>query len=203
VARYLLVVLAPAAMLAAVAAVGPVRIPRQRGAQELGGLRRLARARGMQVLRLLTILVLLAATAYPGHRAVRSATAKNGPDYRGVAQIVERHQLPGDVVVYEVRSRALRAGMEYYLRRYPSAPRDVLLRRPAAEAAQLRADEYPDAAARVGGSDRVWLVVGGNRADPTTGYPALRRLLRAGYERIGIWHLSRATVALFRRRERR
>ena len=190
VARYLLVVLAPAAILAAVAVVA-ADIPRWRTG---------VRARAGPVLRVLGILLLLAATAYPGHRTVRGTTAKNGPDYRGIAKVIDSHQRPGDGIVYEVRSRALRAGMEYYLRQYPARPRDVLQRRPAAEAGQLRADEYPDATAHVTGLDRVWLIVSDHRNDPTTGQPALRALLRAKYDRIGMWFLSRATVALFRLR---
>jgi mannosyltransferase len=187
VARYLLVVLAPAAILAAVAVTGAAAV----------------RLRPVRVLWLGGVLMLLAATAYPGQAAVRAATAKNGPDYRSIARIVDDRQRPGDAVVYETGSRALRAGTEYYLRRYPTSPRDVLLRRPAAEAAQLRADEYPDAAARLAGVNRVWLIVGGNRADPTTEQPALRSLLHTAYERIGLWRPNRATVALYRARPAR
>jgi mannosyltransferase len=225
VARYLLVVLAPAAILAAVAAVGPAGIPRHREkaqpemaqpekAEQARPYRRSGRARWhrpsslghlvrthtMPALRLLSILALLAATAYPGHRTVRGATAKNGPDYRTIAKVIAYHQHPGDGMVYEKQSRALRAGVEYYLRQHPTWPRDVLQRRPAAEAGQLRADEHSDAAAHVAGLDRVWLIVDGQRTDPTTGQPALRPLLRTAYDRIGIWYPKRATVALFRHR---
>ena len=183
VARYLLVVLAPAAMLAAVAAAGRARSWR-------GGAVRAAGLTGL--------VVLLAATAYPDQLAVRGATAKNGPDYRAIVRIVRTHQQPGDVVVYEVRSRALRSGTEYYTRHEPRFPRDVLLRRPAAEAARLRAEEHPDPVARVAGSDRVWLLLDDRRADPTTGQPALRPLLRTRYERVGLWYPNGATVALYR-----
>lgn len=187
VARYLLVVLAPVAILAAVAV----------GGQPATGFR------PIRALWPAGVLVLLAATAYPGQLAVRGATAKNGPDYRSIARIVDDGQRPGDVLVYESGSRALRAGTDYYLRRNPMSPRDVLRSRPAAEAAQLRADEYPDAAARLAGADRVWLIVGGHRADPTTEHPAVRPLLHTGYERIGIWRPNRATVALYRMRSAR
>ncbi|MFC3382006.1 glycosyltransferase family 39 protein [Couchioplanes azureus] len=187
VARYLLVVLAPLAILAAVAVVGTAGPDRRSG-------------RRGAVLRVVGIVALLAVTAYPAHGRVRGTTAKKGPDYRGVAALVARHQSPGDVIVYEARSRAMRAGMEYYLRRYPSRPRDVLERRPAAEVGRLRADEHPDAAGQVAGTGRVWLVVGGQTADPTTGQPALQGLLRERYDRIGIWHRSAATVALYRAR---
>jgi mannosyltransferase len=184
VARYLLVVLAPAAILAALAVGGqPV-----------------ARLRPIRALWPAGVLALVAATAYPDQLAVRGATAKNGADYRSIARIVDDRQRPGDAVVYETGSRALRAGTGYYLRRKPMSPRDVLLRRTAAEAARIRAEEHPDAAAHLAGVDRVWLIVDGERADPTTETPALRSLLHTRYERIGIWRPNRATVALYRAR---
>jgi mannosyltransferase len=150
--------------------------------------------------RVIVILVLLAGTAYPGQRGVRAPTAKNGPDYRGIASIIQRHQQPGDGMVFEARSRAMRAGMGHYLRRHGTFPRDLLQRRPAAEAGWLMADEHPDAAARVAGVRRVWLMVSGPRKDPATGRPQLQRLLRDRYDRIGIWQVSRGTVALYRYR---
>ncbi|MEV6601531.1 glycosyltransferase family 39 protein [Actinoplanes sp. NPDC051346] len=188
VARYLMVVLAPVAILAAVAVVGSAG--------------RAARAgRRGAVARVVAIVVLLAVTAYPAHARVRGSAGKKGPDYRSVAAIVTRHQSPGDVIVYEAQSRAMRAGVEYYLRRQPSRPGDVLLSRSAAEAGQLRADEYQDAATHVAGQDRVWLVVGGHPGDPTTGQPALRNLLRERYEPVRSWQRSEVTVVLFRTRQ--
>ncbi|WP_123678037.1 glycosyltransferase family 39 protein [Couchioplanes caeruleus] len=185
VARYLLVVLAPAAILAAVAVVGTAGQALRHG-------------RRGAILRVVGIVALLAVTAYPAHGRVRATTAKKGPDYRGIAAFVVRHQDPGDVIVYEAESRAMRAGMEYYLRRYPSRPPDVLESRPAAEVGRLRAEEYPDAAAHVASASRVWLVVGGHPADPATGQPALQGLLRERYERADIWRRSEATLVLYR-----
>ncbi|GAA3958518.1 glycosyltransferase family 39 protein [Actinoplanes auranticolor] len=194
VARYLLVVLVPLAMLAAVTVVGRVR------ADNVAGAGAPWRARGPAFLRLIVVLAVVAASAYPGQRAVRGPTAKNGPDYRGIAAIIQQHQQPGDGMVFEIRSRAMRAGMEYYLRRHPAYPRDLLQRRTAADAGRLMAEEHTDAAARVTGVPRVWLLVSGPRRDPATGYPALRPLLRKDYERVGIWQVSRGTVGLYRYR---
>lgn len=184
--RYLLVTLVPLAMLAAVTVVGQFRAG--------GG------EPGRRALRLIVILVVLAGTAYPGQRGVRGPTAKNGPDYRRIASIIQQHQLPGDGMVFEVRSRAMRAGLGYYLRRHRTFPRDLLQRRPAAEAGWLMAEEHPDAAARVTGVRRVWLLVGGPRRDPAAGRPDLRPLFQQRYERVGIWQVSRGTVALYRYR---
>ncbi|MEU8615586.1 hypothetical protein AB0C29_47155, partial [Actinoplanes sp. NPDC048791] len=188
VARYLLVVLVPLAMLAAVTVVGQLRVDRK------------PRGRGPAALRLIVVLAVVAATAYPGQRAIRGPTAKNGPDYRSIAALIRQHQQPGDGMVFEVRSRAMRAGMEYYLHRDGTVPRDLLRRRSAADSGRLVAEEYPDAAARVAGVPRVWLLVSGPRQDPATGYPALRPLLRDDYERVGIWQVNRGTVALYRHR---
>jgi mannosyltransferase len=188
------VVLVPLAMLAAVTVVGRMRA--DSGPPD-GALRR---ARWPAALRLIVVLAVVAASAYPGQRAVRGPTAKNGPDYRGIAAVIQQHQRPGDGMVFEIRSRAMRAGMEYYLRRHPTSPRDLLRSRTAADAGRLMAEEHADAAARVTGAPRVWLLVSGPRRDPATGYPALRPLLRKEYERIGIWQVSRGTVGLYRYR---
>jgi mannosyltransferase len=194
VARYLLVVLVPLAMLAAVTVVGQLRVDRKPGGSAA------SRAPGPAALRLIVVLAVVAATAYPGQRAVRAPTAKNGPDYRSIAAIIQQHQRPGDGMVFEIRSRAMRAGLGYYLHRDGTFPRDLLQHRSAADAGRLVAEEYPDAAARVAGVPRVWLLVSGPRKDPATGYPALRPLLRDDYERVGTWQVNRGTVALYRLR---
>ncbi|MEV4706312.1 glycosyltransferase family 39 protein [Actinoplanes sp. NPDC049316] len=186
--RYLLVVLAPAAILAAVAVARTAEWASRR-------------SRVTTALRILAVLVLLAASAYPDQRRVRSATYKAGPDYRGIAALIRHDQQPGDALVYEPRTRALRAGMDYYLRDDPGRPQDVLMRRSAAQAGQVRADEYRrDAPARLSGERRVWLVVDGRHADPLERFPALRAVFGTHFVRAGYWQFDRATVALFRNR---
>ncbi|MEU4162458.1 glycosyltransferase family 39 protein [Actinoplanes sp. NPDC026670] len=177
VARYLLVVLAPLALLAAVAL--------------LDGRTRYTIARTVAV------LLMVAFVAIPGERAVRGATAKNGPDYRTIAQIIGAGARPGDVVVYPDRNRAIRAGTSYYLRRQPVAPADVLVEVPSAETGWLIAHEHPDAVARVTGTPRIWLAVADRRDDPLTARPDLRPLITSGYHRIGFWQPKSATVALY------
>jgi mannosyltransferase len=144
------------------------------------------------------VLAVFGVAAYPGQRAVRGADAKNGSDYRTVASIVRANQQPGDGLVIKANSRALRAGIDYYLRNDPGRPRDLLEQRPAAEVASLKAQEFPDSAAHVAGVRRVWLFVPGrNRPDPTTQRPDLRTLLQTRYERIGLWHMNGATLGLY------
>ncbi|MEU4563278.1 glycosyltransferase family 39 protein [Actinoplanes sp. NPDC023936] len=174
VARYLLVVLAPLAMLAAVALAD--RAPR---------------------VRIVAVLLLLAFVAVPGQRDVRAPAAKVGPDYRSAARIIGEFQRPGDVVVYPPKNRAIRAGMDYYLNRLPSRPADPLVKVPAPETGWLIAEEHPDLAE---GYQRIWIVVGNRVADPAASRPALRPTLDAGYRRIGFWQPKRATVALYERR---
>ena len=173
VARYLLVVLTPLALLAAV------------------GLGRTT------ALRLLTVFALLAFVVYPGQRSVRGVDAKNGSDYRGAAEIIKRYEQPGDGVIYRARTRTLRPGIDYYLRQDRNRPRDLLLARSAADVASLRADEYPNPAAHLAGAKRLWLLVDGHYNDPTTVRPELRPTLITDYRRTGLWHLHRATLALF------
>jgi mannosyltransferase len=183
VARYLLVVLAPVALLAAVATVGRpgVRPP-------------------LRAVRVGAVLVVLAFAALPGLTAVRGDYIKNGSDYRGAASIIESGQRPGDGIVYMANSRAQRAGIDYYLRGDTGRPGDLTLERPAAQVASLTAEEYPDAVPRVTGVSRVWLFVYGKHDDPTWARLDLRPLLNKGYQRAGLWHLSRATLALYLRR---
>ena len=182
VARYLLVILGPVAMLAAVAVVGG-----RDGWSRLGGLR------------IVAVLLLLFAAALPAQRAVRAPAAKNGPDYRGVAAVIAARQQPGDVIVYPPKNRAIRAGTDYYLSREPAAPADPLVRVPSARTGWLIAEEYTDDAKRLAGAERIWLVVGDRRDDPVTARRTLARLLTRGYEQTGLWHPNRATVALYTR----
>ncbi|GID51863.1 membrane protein [Actinoplanes couchii] len=188
VARYLLVVLAPLAMLAAVALTGGrAGWPRY------------------TVLRVVTVLLLLGAVAIPAQRTVRGPTAKTGPDYRSVAAVITARAVPGDVIVYPARNRSIRAGMDYYLRdpdsgfASPTAPADPLVRVPSAQTGWLIATEHTDAAAQVAFAPRIWLVVGDRRADPLAARPDLRPLLTTDYHRSGVWHEKRATIALYER----
>lgn len=177
VARYLLIVLTPLALLAAVAL--------------LDGRFRYA------IGRTAAVLLLVAFAAIPGQRAVRGENAKKGPDYRTIAKIIGADVRPGDVVVYPRRARAMRAGTDYYLRRQPAAPADVLVEVPSAQTGWLIADEYRDAAGRIAGAPRIWLAIGAQRADPLTARPDLRPLIKAGYHRTGFWQPKRATLALY------
>jgi mannosyltransferase len=183
VARYLLVILAPLAILAAVALTGG-RAERPR----------------WTVARIVAVLLVLAFVAAPGQRAVRTATAKNGPDYRTIATIIGADARPGDVIVYPAKNRAIRAGTDHYLTGVRSAPADPLIRVPSARTGWLIADEHPDAIPHLAGATRIWLVIGDRRKDPVTARPDLRPLLDAGYHQIGLWHPKRATVALYETR---
>jgi mannosyltransferase len=182
VARYLLVVLAPLAMLAAVAAVG--RGPRT----------------WATTLRLGAILLVLACVALPAQRSVRGVTAKNGADYRAMGRLIEQQQQPGDGLVYEGRSRTLRAGLTYYLRDDPQAPVDILRLRTAAEANGLRAEEVRNPRDHAATATRLWLVVTGSSDDPVDRKRTLRPLLDASYDRVGLWHFRWATLGLYQRR---
>ena len=182
--RYLLVVLVPLALLAGVAVAGSA------GA---GG-----RASG--ALRVLLVLVLAAGAAYPGQRAVRTRTAKAGADYATAAAIIERTSAPGDALLYQGGQRALRAGVEYYLRDARQRPPDVLVRRTAAQAATLQAEEARDVAGRLADASRVWLVVASPQGDPLDHKPSARTVLRDRFERVQLWRIDGATVALYRRR---
>ncbi|GIF36654.1 glycosyltransferase family 39 protein [Actinoplanes xinjiangensis] len=177
VARYLLIVLAPVALLAAAALLDV----RSRWA----------------ITRAVAVILIVAFAAVPGELAVRGATAKNGPDYRTIAKIIGADVRPGDVVVYPDRNRAIRAGTSYYLRRQPAAPADVLVEVPSARTGWLIAHEYPDPVPRVTGAPRIWLVIADRRAEPLTARPDLKPLITSGYRRVGFWQPKSATIALY------
>ena len=178
--RYLLFVLLPVAVVAA------------------AGLTRLVGA-GRRWPGLAAAVAVFVAAALPGQIAVRQPTVKNGSDYRTMAAVIRQRQLPGDDLVF-ARGRTMRAGLDYYLRHDPGRPRDVLERRTAAQTGTLVADEYSDPAARLATVARIWLVVYGHRVDPATGRPELARLLHLSFRPIGLWAVSRGTMALYIRR---
>ncbi|SDS82781.1 mannosyltransferase [Actinoplanes derwentensis] len=169
--RYLLFVLLPAVIVAAAG------LPRTR----IAGL---------------SALAVVAAASVPGQLAVRQPTVKNGSDYRTLAGIIERRQQPGDVIVLE-GGRTMRAGIDFYLRHDPGRPRDVLLNRSAAQTATLEAAEHPDPVPRLAGTDRIWLVAYGRRADPASGRPDLQRMLDTDFQRAGRWTVKRGAMALY------
>jgi mannosyltransferase len=192
--RYLLIVLPPAAIVAAagLTSLAADRWPGFRG------------ARGVPVAGpiagLLAVCAVFALAALPAEVTVRGRTAKNGSDWRSAAAIIRRYQRPGDGIVYTPRSRTLRAGIDYYLRHDPGRPRDVLLLRSAATAGSLRATEYPGTAVQAAGPPRIWLFVAGRHEDPVTVRTDLRPLLHRQYQRVRLWRVNRATLALFARR---
>lgn len=145
-------------------------------------------------------LAVIAVAALPGQAAVRRPTVKNGSDYRTLAAVITRDQRPGDVIVYG-KDRTMRAGVGYYLRRDRSRPADRLMQHSAAQTATLKAGEYPDPDVRLAGAARIWLVVYGRHADPTTVRPDLRQALsRGGFQRSGEWQVKRGTMVLYTRR---
>jgi mannosyltransferase len=189
VARYLLVVLPPLALLAALGLAGRDRPagPSARGAAVTAAVR------------VLVVVLVLAATAYPEHRRIRSENPRHHPHYREVAGLILDRQQPGDGIVYQ-GGWSKRAGVEHYLRGAGHRPRDLLLLRSAADVDGLVAAERPDPVAYVRGVARVWLVVGAEPADPAAGKPVLAALLHTGFDRIGLWRMGFTTVALYQRR---
>jgi mannosyltransferase len=181
VARYLLVVLAPLALLAAA------------GLRDVLEVRLTPLALG----RLAVLVGLVACAVVPGQRDVRAADAKNGSDYRTAAAIIQRGRQPGDAIAYTAHSRTMRTGLSYYLRHDTTPPRDVLLARTDAQTATLRAAEVAPTPARLAGATRLWLLVYGVHRDPLTVRRDLRVVLTGHYRRTRIWYLHRETLALF------
>ncbi|GAA3340626.1 hypothetical protein GCM10020358_28930 [Amorphoplanes nipponensis] len=156
--------------------------------------------------RAIAALVLLAAVGAPAQQSLRGATSHMGPDFRTVGRLLERHQQPGDVIVYGTSGTwSLRAGVDYQLRGR-AKPRDVLLRTPAAEVGELDAVQCADPVACLGPARRVWLFrwqPPGRQltaAAPLAATGPLGPVLTSRYAVAGEWHATKADLILFERR---
>ncbi|MFI7546727.1 glycosyltransferase family 39 protein [Actinoplanes sp. NPDC049599] len=157
-------------------------------------------------LRAVAALVLLVGVGWPAQQRVRSQTSHLGPDFRTVGRYLERHQQPGDVIVYGTAGTwSLRAGVDYQLRGRQK-PRDVLLLTPAAEVGELDAVQCPDPVACLGSAPRVWLFrwqpVGKELTStaPLADTGAVGPVLTADYRVAGVWRATKANLILFARR---
>jgi mannosyltransferase len=146
-------------------------------------------------------LILVAAMGFTTQQDLRGPMAHGGTDFRKVGSIVRARVQPGDAVVYSrLGTWALRDSLDYQLRGDSVRPRDVTLRRSAAEAGGLDAIECPDATCFT--DERVWFF--GFRPSPSDPlYGAgdkLKRKLATEYTRVGSWQLQNGMVALYQRK---
>jgi mannosyltransferase len=157
-------------------------------------------------LRAVAALVLLVAVGWPTQEQVRSQTSHMGPDFRKVGHYLERHQQPGDVIVYGTAGNwSLRAGIDYQLRGREK-PRDVLLQTPAAEVGELEAIQCADRAACLGSARRVWFFrwqpVGKQLTStaPLADAGDLGPVLTGEYKVEKVYRATKANLVLFERR---
>ena len=172
--RYVLFVIMPLALLAAVA------------------------LRGLPW-RAVLALVLIVAVGFEMQQTVRGPSSHGGMDFRKAAAIVAAGQREGDGVVYgRIGTWSLRAGLDYELRDR-AAPADLLLRRPAAEVGGLDGAECPELTCF--DTARVWYVGARRAGDPMADAGVvLRAKFAAEYRRTGYWLLPLGTIALYERR---
>ncbi|GAA2558720.1 hypothetical protein GCM10010435_32250 [Winogradskya consettensis] len=199
VARYVLFVLPFAALLAG---VGLVRaLPEARTLPESGALpeaRTLPETRPWgRYTRIAAVLVLIAALVYPAQWEVRGKTVKNGTDYRTAAKIIKKRQEPGDGLLFSPGNRILRPGVYYYLADAPYTPKDLLIRKDAADVDSLYAAEWPGTPDRVESATRLWLFTNKAKGDPLELRTDLRDLLTEDYTRTQIWRMKEGTLALY------
>lgn len=131
------------------------------------------------------------------HESPRSAPA----DYPGATRIIADQRRDGDAIVFSPRDRwaFLDLAAAYYLRE--AVPRDVLAVRDQADRADLWVTECAEPARCLAGTDRVWLLVKGERADPLSGVAAPKAgPLRADFSITKVWTVPGLTVVLLTRR---
>jgi mannosyltransferase len=175
--RYVLVVLAPLAALAASA------IPRfgQRHA----------------VILLAVIIVL----GVPAQTDVRTP-AGHGEDSTKIASVITPRYLPGDVAVFPDTNPSIPWAARDIYQRYLPAPRppDVLAVTPQRTDGRLLATECP-AATCLGTPPRIWVIRVDNAVNPLSDMsPAKQRVLASGYRTAGRWSYPLLTIMLLQRR---
>jgi mannosyltransferase len=223
--RYLLVVLAPLALLAAagvrdVLAVArqpaPARIPRSRSVLPAGvPLPALVGARSGP----LPPGPAVPAPAPPPARAPRAPTASTAAVlmlltvsvYPAQRAVREPHAKSGSdyrtaaalVAHYQLPGddivySANSRTMRAGLTYYlRHAPRDVLLSRTAASAGRLRASEHLPDPGRFAGIERLWVLVYGVHSDPLSGRSDLRPVVSGRFRLDRVWFLRHETLALY------
>lgn len=181
--RYVLYVLGPLALLAAVALdASPGRV----GPWVRAGV----------------LLLMITWFVLPTQLGYRSATG-HSPDWRWVDSVLSSGQQAGDGIVYgPPKAPWHRAWTEYYLRDNPTRPKDLLAAESAAEAGRLTPTLCVDEAACVGDTRRVWLVKLNEpgvsaSADPLDDTGDVAAVLRDGYRVAQSWRNGRMVVVLF------
>jgi mannosyltransferase len=173
--RYVLFVIMPLALLAAVA------------------LRKLR-------WRSVAALLLVAAMGFEVQQTIREPAAHGGMDFRKAARIVRAQVQPGDGIVYgRTGTWSLRDGIDYEMQHDPVKPDDVLLRTTAAEAGGLDGIECPELTCFT--SDRVWYVGARQAGDPLSNQgDVLKAKFAKEYKRTGYWLLPLGAIALYQRK---
>ncbi|WP_434741846.1 hypothetical protein [Micromonospora sp. SH-82] len=177
VARYVLVVLPPLAVLAGYA------------------LTRSGRRATVGVLCLLVVLVV------PAQVRIR-AEAGHGQASARIATVIGPRQLPGDVVVFPDTHRSIPWSARDVYERYLPAPRppDVLRTAPPRTDGRLAAVECPDAAC-LGAPPRVWVVRVDSPADPLADMAAGKQdRIRREYRVVHRWREPLLGITLLERR---
>jgi mannosyltransferase len=145
--------------------------------------------------RTLVLLVVAAVLAWPSQQTVRSAAEHQGPNVRYLTSLIVKEQTGGDGIIYTgANAWSMRVGVDYYLAGR-SGPRDLLLQRPAAELGELADQQCSDAAACIGQTPRIWLVVQNPAGKPT---PA-QLILDRDYRKVQTWTVSKGSLTLYER----
>jgi mannosyltransferase len=197
-------VLLPAALLFAGGLLTPLWVPRYLifvvpfgcvlAAAALGRLRASAA---------LPIVALAGLLGAPDQAALRRTheSPRSAPiDHPAAARIIGAHRQPDDGIVYAPRDgwALLDVATTYHLRGDP--PRDLLAVRDQADRADFWVTPCPEPVRCLAGTDRVWLLVTGERSDPLAALPAAQAAaLRDDFTTDRVWNVPGLTVALLTR----
>jgi mannosyltransferase len=146
----------------------------------------------------------MAVLALPGHAAVRKPAARY-QDTSAVVALLERDYRPGDGIVYGLQDRGPGVLNRDILAHYLPAgrqPKDLLVDRPMRTDGWMVASEHADVAARLGGTERIWVLRLGDYGDPLDGLDGTKTdVLRQRYDIASTWRTTGYTVALMTRKE--
>ncbi|MFD0971778.1 glycosyltransferase family 39 protein [Plantactinospora endophytica] len=152
----------------------------------------------------ISAMVALAVLALPGHVEVRKSSFRY-QDTKAVVALIERDFRPGDGIVYGLKDRGPGVLNRDVVAHYLPAerrPTDLLMDRPMRTDGWMVSSEHQDVAARLGETQRIWVLRLGEYGDPLDDLDGAKKdVLKERYDVTQSWWTTGYTVALLTRKD--